>query len=79
VQEKLKGLEISVIAVVDVDRKQGYPLSVQQTPLPNPNQQRPELTGIWSSLGPQNLCQPQLMSSVMDFIAKLNGWMVSQL
>jgi hypothetical protein len=30
--EKLKGLEISVIAVVDVDRKQGYPLSVQQTP-----------------------------------------------
>jgi hypothetical protein len=28
-----KGLEISVIAVVDaVDRKQGYPLSVQQTP-----------------------------------------------
>lgn len=30
-----KGLEISVIAVVDVDWKQRYPLSVQQTP---PNQ-----------------------------------------
>ena len=26
-----RGLEISVIAVIDVDRKQGYSLSVQQT------------------------------------------------
>ena len=31
-----KGLEISVIAVVDVDMKQGYPLSVQQTPPTQP-------------------------------------------
>ena len=27
-----KGLEVSVVAVVDVDTKQGYALSVQQTP-----------------------------------------------
>ena len=31
-----KGLEISVLAVVDVDAKQGYTLSVQQTPPANP-------------------------------------------
>ena len=31
-----KGLEISVLAIVDVDAKQGYALSVQQTPPANP-------------------------------------------
>ena len=38
-----KGLEISVIAVVDVDRKQGYALSVQQT---SPAQTKTEKTRI---------------------------------
>ena len=32
VQEAEKGLEVAVVAVVDVDHKQGYALSVQQTP-----------------------------------------------
>lgn len=31
-----KGLEISVVSIVDVDAKQGYALSVQQTPPANP-------------------------------------------
>ena len=35
-----KGLEISVIAVVDVDTKQGYPLSVQQTPPAQPESKK---------------------------------------
>lgn len=38
-----KGLEISVLAIVDVDAKQGYTLSVQQTP---PNNPRKETTRI---------------------------------
>jgi len=38
-----KGLEISVLAIVDVDAKQGYTLSVQQTPPTNPV---PETTRI---------------------------------
>jgi hypothetical protein len=33
---KEKGLEISLLAIVDVDAKQGYTLSVQQTPPANP-------------------------------------------
>lgn len=35
-----KGLEISVIAIVDVDSKQGYTLSVQQTPPTHPESER---------------------------------------
>ncbi len=31
-----KGLEISVLAIVDVEAKQGYTLSVQQTPPTSP-------------------------------------------
>jgi hypothetical protein len=38
-----KGLEISVLAIVDVDTKQGYALSVQQTP---PAKPMPETTRI---------------------------------
>ncbi len=34
-----KGLEISVIAVIDVAARRGYSLSVQQTPATNPGQQ----------------------------------------
>ncbi len=35
-----KGLEISVIAIVDVDTKQGYALSVQQTPPAQPESKK---------------------------------------
>lgn len=34
-----KGLEISVIAVIDVEARRGYSLSVQQTPATNPGKQ----------------------------------------
>ncbi|MFM6147697.1 MAG: transposase [Dolichospermum sp.] len=42
-----KGLEISVLAIVDVDAKQGYSLSVQQTP---PTKSSPETNRIDSYL-----------------------------
>lgn len=38
-----KGLEISVLAIVDVDAKQGYTLSVQQTPPTNPKSETTRL------------------------------------
>jgi hypothetical protein len=41
-----KGLEIAVIAVVDVDSKQAYTLSVQQTSPPKQKQRRLELINI---------------------------------
>lgn len=34
-----KGLEVSVIAVIDVEARRGYSLSVQQTPATNPGKQ----------------------------------------
>ena len=46
-----KGLEISVIAVVDVDRKQGYPLSVQQTPPAQPESAKTRIDWYLEQLG----------------------------
>ena len=55
-----KGLEISVVSIVDVDAKQGYALSVQQTP---PTKPKSETTRIDSYLEHLQATYPYLPKS----------------
>ena len=61
-----KGLEISVIAIVDVDTKQGYALSVQQTP---PVQAESEKTRIDWYLEQLAATKPYLPKSVHHVVS----------
>lgn len=61
-----KGLEISVLAIVDVDAKQGYTLSVQQTP---PTTPIPETTRIDNYL--------EHLQATYPYLPKLARYVVS--
>jgi hypothetical protein len=61
-----KGLEISVMAIVDVDTKQGYTLSVQQTP---PAQPESKKTRIDWYLGQLAATKPYLPKSVHHVVS----------
>jgi hypothetical protein len=75
-----KGLEISVIAIVDVDTKQGYALSVQQTPPAQPESERARIDWYLEQLAATTLLTDQyVMSLAMDFTARSSGLMVSPL
>lgn len=61
-----KGLEISVMAIVDVDTKQGYTLSVQQTP---PAQPEAKKTRIDWYLGQLAATKPYFPKSVHHLVS----------
>jgi len=61
-----KGLEVAVVAVVDVDRKQGYALSVQQTP---PTQTETEKTRIDWYLEQLAATQPYFPKSIQYVVS----------
>ena len=61
-----KGLEVSVIAVVDVDTKQGYALSVQQTPPAQPESERTRIDWYLEQLA---ATKPYLPKSVRHVVS----------
>lgn len=61
-----KGLEISVIAIVDVDSKQGYALSVQQTPPAQPESERTRIDWYVEQLA---AAKPYLPKSVHHVVS----------
>jgi len=61
-----KGLEISVIAIVDVDTKQGYTLSVQQTPPAQPESKKTRIDWYLEQLA---ATKPYLPKSVHHVVS----------
>ena len=61
-----KGLEVSVIAVIDVDTKQGYALSVQQTPPAQPESERTRIDWYLEQLA---ATKPYLPKSVRHVVS----------
>jgi DDE superfamily endonuclease len=61
-----KGLEISVIAIVDVDSKQGYALSVQQTPPAQPESKKTRIDWYLEQLA---ATKPYLPKSVHHVVS----------
>ena len=61
-----KGLEISVIAIVDVDSKQGYALSVQQTPPAQPESKKTRIDWYLEQLAATKPYLPKLVQHVVS-------------